>query len=134
MHIAPCRGREYDIKEVFYDCEVETCVVDPGSDLGSSKFGAACFEESEHAVHVCALRDLGRMCMDVREAQTCNTTLEQVSKSRQTHEHCVAEDLVLKPGSEAVRDASRELERYVEGSCTAKLSLCLLDIDEQVVD
>ena len=122
MHIAPCRGREYDIKEVFYDCEVETCVVDPGSDVGSSKFGAACFEESEHAVHVCALRDLGRMCMDVREAQTCNTTLEQVSKSRQTHEHCVAEDLVLKPGSEAVRDASRELERYVEGSCTAKLS------------
>ena len=60
--------------------------------------------------------------MDVREAQTCDTTLEQVSKSRQTHEHCVAEDLVLKPGSEAVRDASRELERYVEGSCTAKLS------------
>ena len=26
----------------------------------------------------------------------------------------VAEDLILKPGSEAVRDASRELERYVE--------------------
>ena len=73
-------------------------------------------------MHVCALRDLGRMCMDVREAQTCNTTLEQVSKSRQTHEHCVAEDLVLKPGSEAVRDARRELERYVEGRCTAKLS------------
>ena len=119
MHIAPCRGREYDIKEVFDDCEVETCVVDPG---GSSKFCAACFEESEHVVHGCALRDLGRMCMDVREAQTCDTTLEQVSKSRQTHEHCVAEDLVLKPGSEAVRDASRELERYVEGSCTAKLS------------
>ena len=44
------------------------------------------------------------------------------SKSRHTHEHCVAQDLVLKPGSEAVRDASRELERYVEGSCTAKLS------------
>ena len=83
---------------------------------------AACFEESEHVVHGCALRDLGRMCMDVREAQTCDTTLEQVSKSRQTHERCVAEDLVLKPGSEAVRDASRELERYVEGSCTAKLS------------
>ena len=60
--------------------------------------------------------------MDVREAQTCDATLEQVSKSRQTHEHCVAEDLVLKPGSEAVRDASLELERYVEGSCTAKLS------------
>ena len=57
-----CRGCEYDIEEVFYDCEVETCVVDPGSDSGSSKFGAACFEESEHAVHVCALRDLGRMC------------------------------------------------------------------------
>ena len=122
MRIAPCRGREYDIKEVFYDCEVETCVVDPGSDVGSSKFCAACFEESEHVVHGCALRDLGRMCMDVREAQTCDTTLEQVSKSRQTQEHCVAEDLVLKPGSEAVRDASRELERYVEGSCTAKLS------------
>ena len=103
-------------------CEVETCVVDPGSDVGSSKFCAACFEESEHVVHGCALRDLGRMCMDVREAQTCDTTLEQVSKSRQTHEHCVAEDLVLKPGSEAVRDASRELKRYVEGSCTAKLS------------
>ena len=122
MHIAPCRGREYDSKEVFYDCEVETCVVDPGSDVGSSKLCAACLEESEHAVHVCALRDLGRMCMDVREAQTCNATLEQVSKSKQTHEHCVAEDLVWKPGSEAVRDASRELERYVEGSCTAKLS------------
>ena len=124
MHTAPCRGRESDIKEVFYDCEVETCVVDPGSDVGSSKFCVACFEveESEHAVHGCALRDLGRMCMDVREAQTCDTTLEQVSKIRQTHEHCVAEDLVLKPGSEVVRDASRELERYVEGSCTAKLS------------
>ena len=76
MHIAPCPGREYDIKEVFYDCEVETCVVDPGSDVGSSKFCAACFEESEHVVHGCALRDLGRMCMDVREAQTCDTTLE----------------------------------------------------------
>ena len=24
MHIAPCRGCEYDIKEVFYDCKVET--------------------------------------------------------------------------------------------------------------
>ena len=122
MHIAPCRGHEYDSKEVFYDCEVETCVVDPGSDVGSPKFCAACFEESEHVVHGGALRDLGRMCMDVREAQTCDTTLEQVSKSRQTHERCVAEDLVLKPGSEAVRDASLELERYVEGSCTAKLS------------
>ena len=31
-------------------------------------------------MHGCALRDLGRMCMDVREAQTCDTTLEQVSK------------------------------------------------------
>ena len=122
MHIAPCRGREYDSKEVLYDGEVETCVVDPGSDVGSPKFRAACFEEAKHVVHGCALRDLGRMCMDVREAQTCDTTLEQVSKSRQTHEHCVAEDLVLKPGSEAVRDASPELERYVEGSCTAKLS------------
>ena len=60
--------------------------------------------------------------MDVREAQTCDATLEQVSKSRQTHERCVAEDLVLKPGSEAVRGASLELERYVEGSCAAKLS------------
>ena len=123
MHIAPCRGREYDSKEVLYDGEVETCVVDPGSDVGSPKFRAACFEESKHVVHGCALRDLGRMCMDVREAQTCDATLEQVSKSRQTHEHCVAEDLVLKPGSEAVRDASLELERYVEGSCAAKLSL-----------
>ena len=122
MRIAPCRGREYESKEVFYDCEVETCVVDPGSDVGSPKFCAACFEESEHVVHGCALRDLGRMCMDAREAQTCDATLEQVSKSRQTHERCVAEDLVLKPGSEAVRDASLELERYVEGSCTAKLS------------
>ena len=122
MRIAPCRGREYDSKEVLYDGEVETCVVDPGSDVGSLKFRAACFEEAKHVVHGCALRDLGRMCMDVREAQTCDATLEQVSKSRQTHEHCVAEDVVLKPGSEAVRDASLELERYVEGSCTAKLS------------
>ena len=43
MHTAPCRGRESDIKEVFYDCEVETCVVDPGSDVGSLKFCVACF-------------------------------------------------------------------------------------------
>ena len=111
MHIAPCRGRESDIKEVFYDCEVETCVVDPGSDVGSSKFCVACFEEFEHAVHGCAL---------------------QVSKSRQTHEHCVAEDLVLKPGSEAVRDVVswRGMLRVALPSCP----LCLLDIDEQVVD
>ena len=44
MHIAPCRGREYDSKEVLYDCEVETCVVDSGGpDVGSPKFRAACF-------------------------------------------------------------------------------------------
>ena len=54
MHIAPCRGREYDSKEVLYDGEVETCVVDPGSDVGSPSF----------VRHV--LKKLSMLCMDVR--------------------------------------------------------------------
>ena len=35
MHIGPCRGLEDDSKEVFYDCEVETCVFDPECGVGS---------------------------------------------------------------------------------------------------
>ena len=68
---------------------------------------------------VCALLDLGRMCMDGREAQTCDTQVEQVCKSKQTHEPCVALDLALLIGSECVRDESLELERCVEGSFAA---------------
>ena len=88
------------------------------------------FEEAKHVVHGCALRDLGRMCMDVREAQTCDATLEQVSKSRQTHEHCVAEDLVLKRLGMRVLSWRGMLRVVALPSCP----LCLLDIDEQVVD
>ena len=69
MHIAPRRGLEDDNKEVFYDFEVETCVVDPELGVGSPKFCAACLEV-EHVVHGCVLLDLGRMCLDGREAQT----------------------------------------------------------------
>ena len=81
-------------------------------------FCAACFEV-EHVVHECALLDLGRMCMDGREAQTCDTQVEQVCKSKQTHEPCVALDLALLTGSECVKDESLELERCVEGSFAA---------------
>ena len=118
MHIAPRRGLADDIKEVSYSCEVETCVVDPECEVGSPKFCAACFEV-EHVVHGCALLDLGRMCMDGREAQTCDTQVEQVCKSKQTHEPCVALDLALLIGSECVKDESLELERCVEGSFAA---------------
>ena len=118
MHIAPRQGLEDDSKEVFYDCEVETCVFDPECELGSPKFCAAC-GEVEHVVHGCALLDLGRMRMDGREAQTCDTQVEQVGKSKQTHEPCVALDLALPIGSECVRDESPELERCVEGSFAA---------------
>ena len=44
MRIAPRLGLEDDEKEVFYDFEVETCVVDPESGVGSLKFCAACLE------------------------------------------------------------------------------------------
>ena len=118
MHIAPRRGLEDDSKEVFYDCEVETCVFDPECGVGMPKFCAAC-GEVEHVVHGCALLDLGRMCMDGREAQTCDTQVEQVGKSKQTHEPCVALDLALPIRSECVRDESLELERCVEGSFAA---------------
>ena len=32
-------------------------------------------------MHGCALLDLGRMCVDGREAQTCDTQVEQVGKA-----------------------------------------------------
>ena len=118
MHITPRLGLEDDEKEVVYDLEVETCVVDPESGVGSPKFCAACLEV-EHVVHGCALSDLGRMCMDVREAQTCDAQVEQVSKSKQTHEPCVALDLALLSCGKNVRDESLELDSCVEGSCTA---------------
>ena len=118
MRIAPRRGLANDIKEVSYSCEVETCVVDPECEVGSPKLCAACFEV-EHVVHGCALLDLGRMCMDGREAQTCDTQVEQVCKSKQTHEPCVALDLALLIGSEDVKDEGLELERCVEGSFAA---------------
>ena len=118
MRIAPRRGLANDIKEVSYSCEVETCVFDPECEVGSPKFCAACCEV-EHVVHGCAWLDLGRMCIDGREAQTCDTQVEQVCKSKQTHEPCVALDLALLIGIECVKDESLELERCVEGSFAA---------------
>ena len=115
-----------DIKEASYSCEVETCVVDLEWGVGSPKSCAACFEV-EHVVHGCALLDLGRMCVDGREAQTCDTQVEQVCKSKQTHEPYVALDLALLIGSECVRDESLELERGVEGSFAASEPSSSLD-------
>ena len=102
---AECRGWKTTIRKFS---TVETCVVDPELGVESPKFCAACFEV-EHVVHGCVLPDLGRM----------GTQVEQVCKSKQTHEPCVASDLAFPSGGKSVRDESLELESCVEGSCAA---------------
>ena len=67
----------------------------------------------EHVVHGTELPDLGRTCVDVSEAQTCDAQQEHASRSKQTHEPCVALGLAVASCGRSEKSESCE---FAEGS------------------